>query len=69
MHCAGTEQGEARAAPSRASFSQQLGSAGSFLLHLKGAEELPQLFFSIIDAAWKGSRVLAGVACPGGAGE
>lgn len=38
--------------------------AGSFLLALKGAEQLPQLFFSIIDATWKGSGVLAGRSCP-----
>lgn len=49
------------------------GLAGSFLLAAKGAEQLPQLLFPIIDATWKGSRVLglslkrgfvvSGVAC------
>lgn len=31
--------------------------AGSFLLALKGVEQLPQLFFPIIDATWKESGV------------
>lgn len=40
------------------------GLVGSFLLALKGAEQLPQLFLPIIDAAWKGSGVLTGMGCP-----
>lgn len=40
------------------------GLVGSFLLALKGVEQLPQLFLPIIDAAWKGSRVLTGMGCP-----
>lgn len=44
----------------------QLGSAGCFLLGLEGVEQLPQLFFPIVDAAWKGSEVLAGMLFLGG---
>ena len=40
------------------------GLVGRFLLALKGAEQLPQLFLPIIDAAWKGSGKLTGMGCP-----
>lgn len=51
-------------APPRDACLSAAGLAGSFLLALKGAEQLPQLFFSIIDATWKGRGVLAGRSRP-----
>lgn len=63
--CAGNwEQGENWCGTSPGRSPLCWGLVGSFLLALKGAEQLPQLFFPIIDAAWKESGVLPGMGCP-----